>query len=152
MDDAPDLRGDLHGAHRPHRVRHRRVRPAAGGPQTLLKAFWENHDPTQVNGQGNDVGTQYRSAIFPTTQAQLAAAEASRDQYQAALAAAGHGEISTQITPSDEAGDGTFYWAEDYPQQYLDKHPNGYCNHGFCQVAYDAAGHGQAGGPQLPRA
>ena len=119
---------------------------------TLLKAFWENHDPTQVNGQGNDVGTQYRSAIFPTTQAQLAAAEASRDRYQAALAAAGHGEIATQITPADEAGDGTFYWAEDYHQQYLDKHPNGYCNHGFCQVAYDAAEHGQAGGPQLPRA
>ncbi len=110
---------------------------------TLLKAFWENHDPTQLNGQGNDVGTQYRSAIFPTTSAQLAAAEASRRRYQAALAEAGFGEITTQVELLDAAGDGHFYDGEPSHQQYLDKHPNGYCNHGFCQVAYDAESHGQ---------
>lgn len=111
--------------------------------ETLLKAFWENHDPTQLHGQGNDVGTQYRSAIFPTTPAQLDAAQASRRRYQAALADAGFGEITTQVDLLDEAGDGQWYDAEGYHQQYLAKHPNGYCNHGFCQVAYDAESHGQ---------
>jgi peptide-methionine (S)-S-oxide reductase len=109
----------------------------------LMKAFWENHDPTTANRQGNDVGTQYRSAVFATTPEQLAAVEASRDRYQAALSAKGYGEITTQIAHADDAGDGTFYYAEEYHQGYLHKHPNGYCNHGFCQVGYDLDGHGQ---------
>jgi peptide-methionine (S)-S-oxide reductase len=108
-----------------------------------MKAFWENHDPTTPNRQGNDVGTQYRSAIFATTDDQLAAALASRDRYQAALTAAGYGAISTQIERADRAGDGVFYYAEDYHQGYLHKHPGGYCNHGFCQIGYDLAAHGQ---------
>jgi peptide-methionine (S)-S-oxide reductase len=110
---------------------------------SLMKAFWENHDPTTPNRQGNDIGTQYRSAIFPSTPEQLAAALESRDRYQQALTAAGHGAITTQITPADEAGDGVFYYAEDYHQGYLHKNPRGYCNHGFCQVGYDLAAHGQ---------
>ena len=109
----------------------------------LLKAFWENHDPTTPNRQGNDVGTQYRSAIFTTTDAQLAEVAASRARYQQALTDAGYGQISTQIAPAAEAGDGTFYYAEDYHQGYLHKNPGGYCNHGFCQVGYDLAAHGQ---------
>jgi peptide-methionine (S)-S-oxide reductase len=109
----------------------------------LMKAFWENHDPTTPNRQGNDVGTQYRSAIFATTPEQLAAAESSRDRYQAALTAAGYGTISTQIALATDAGDGVFYYAEDYHQGYLRKHPGGYCNHGFCQIGYDLDAHGQ---------
>jgi peptide-methionine (S)-S-oxide reductase len=109
----------------------------------LMKAFWENHDPTTPNRQGNDVGTQYRSAVFPTTDDQLAAALASRDRYQSALTAAGYGEISTQIERADRAGDGVFYYAEDYHQGYLHKNPRGYCNHGFCQIGYDLEAHGQ---------
>ncbi len=109
----------------------------------LMKAFWENHDPTTSNRQGNDVGTQYRSAVFATSAAQLAQVESSRERYQAALAAAGYGEISTQIALADEAGDGVFYYAEDYHQGYLHKHPGGYCNHGFCQIGYDLEAHGQ---------
>ena len=101
----------------------------------LLKAFWENHDPTQVNGQGNDHGTQYRSALYPTTDAQLIAAQASRERYQAALSAKGYGEIATELKPASQAG--KWFYAEDYHQQYLHKNPRGYCNHGFCQVAYD---------------
>ena len=97
----------------------------------LLKIFWENHDPTTPNRQGNDVGTQYRSAIYTFSDDQLAAAKASRDRYQEQLSAAGYGDIVTEIA---EAGD--FYYAEDYHQQYLAKNPGGYCNHGFCQVAY----------------
>jgi peptide-methionine (S)-S-oxide reductase len=108
--------------------------PAVVSYETLLKEFWENHDPTQVNGQGNDHGTQYRSAAYPTTPEQLAATQASRERYQAALSAAGFGAIATEIRPASEAG--TFYYAEDYHQQYLAKNPRGYCNHGFCQVAY----------------
>ncbi|MCO8129333.1 peptide-methionine (S)-S-oxide reductase MsrA [Acidimicrobiia bacterium EGI L10123] len=102
----------------------------------LLAAFWENHDPTTPNRQGNDVGTQYRSAIYTTTDAQHEAVLASRDKYQAALAEQGFGEISTEIARSSDAGDGVFYYAEDYHQQYLHKNPRGYCNHGFCQVSY----------------
>jgi peptide-methionine (S)-S-oxide reductase len=109
--------------------------------ETLLKHFWENHDPTQRNGQGNDIGTQYRTAIYPTTDAQLDTAKASQDRYQQALTDAGFGEITTEVRPFDDAG--PWYYAEDYHQQYLAKNPNGYCNHGFCQVAYDAARHGQ---------
>ncbi|MDW3215516.1 MAG: peptide-methionine (S)-S-oxide reductase MsrA [Ilumatobacteraceae bacterium] len=109
----------------------------------LMKAFWENHDPTTANRQGNDVGTQYRSAVFTTTDAQHAAVEASRARYQAALTAAGYGEITTQIDRLENAGDGVFYYAEDDHQGYLHKHPGGYCNHGFCQIGYDLDAHGQ---------
>ena len=115
--------------------------PARVDLEMLLKAFWENHDPTTPNRQGNDVGTQYRSAIYPTTEAQLAEVEESRERYQQALAEAGFGEISTEIRPAAQAG--TFWYAEDYHQGYLHKNPRGYCNHGFCQVGYDAAAHGQ---------
>ncbi len=88
----------------------------------LLKLFWEAHDPTQGMRQGNDVGTQYRSAIFTHGDAQAAAAAASRDMYQAELSKAGYGQIATEIRPAGE-----FYFAEDYHQQYLSKRPNGYC-------------------------
>ncbi|SRR5690606_34134959 len=91
--------------------------------EALLKAFWEGHDPTQGMRQGNDIGSQYRSAIYTTSDEQLAAATASRDRYQEVLRAAGYGEITTEIAPADE-----FYWAEDYHQQYLSKNPGGYCN------------------------
>jgi peptide-methionine (S)-S-oxide reductase len=117
--------------------------PAVVSFDRLMKAFWENHDPTTRHRQGNDVGTQYRSAIFATTGEQLAAAQASRDRYQAALTAARYGEITTQIALAADAGDGVFYYAEDYHQGYLHKHPGGYCNHGFCQIGYDLAAHGQ---------
>jgi len=99
----------------------------------LFQIFWENHDPVQYMGQGNDVGTQYRSAIYTTSDQQLAAANASRDSYQKALTDKGFGEITTEITSL-----GSWYYAEDYHQQYLAKNPGGYCNHGFCQVAYQA--------------
>ena len=115
--------------------------PAKVDLEVLLKAFWENHDPTTPDRQGNDVGTQYRSAIYPTTDAQLAAVEDSRSRYQQALKEAGFGEIVTEVEPADEAG--TFWYAEDYHQGYLHKNPRGYCNHGFCQVAYNPAAHGQ---------
>ncbi|MGI9610410.1 MAG: peptide-methionine (S)-S-oxide reductase MsrA, partial [Acidimicrobiia bacterium] len=98
---------------------------------TLFKIFWENHDPTTMNRQGNDIGTQYRSAIYANSAEQLAAAVASRDGYQVALNDAGYGEISTEIAMA-----GPYYYAEDYHQQYLAKNPGGYCNHGFCQVNY----------------
>ncbi|WP_432831648.1 peptide-methionine (S)-S-oxide reductase MsrA [Dactylosporangium sp. CA-092794] len=101
--------------------------PAKVSYETLLKAFWENHDPTQGMRQGNDVGTQYRSAIYTTTPAQAATAAASREAFAPVVHAAGHGEITTEITPA-----GPFYYAEDYHQQYLSdaKNPYGYCNHG----------------------
>ncbi|MDE0573786.1 peptide-methionine (S)-S-oxide reductase MsrA [Demequina sp. B12] len=110
--------------------------PAKVNVDTLLKAFWENHDPTTANRQGGDIGTQYRSAIFTTTPEQADAARASRDKYQEALSEQGYGTITTQIAPATEAGDGTFYYAEDYHQGYLHKNPGGYCNHGFCQASY----------------
>lgn len=110
--------------------------PAQVSLDTLFAAFWENHDPTTLNRQGGDVGTQYRSAIFTTTPAQLEAAQASRDAYQARLTEQGYGRITTQIAAVSEAGDGVFYFAEDYHQGYLFKNPGGYCNHGFCQVSY----------------
>jgi peptide-methionine (S)-S-oxide reductase len=93
--------------------------------EQLLKVFWENHDPTQGNRQGNDVGTQYRSAILTTTPAQATAALASREAFQPIVEAAGHGRITTEI-----ASLGTFYFAEGYHQQYLQKNPGGYCNIG----------------------
>jgi peptide-methionine (S)-S-oxide reductase len=93
--------------------------------EELLKLFWEAHDPTQGMRQGNDRGTQYRSVIFNQTDAQDAAAEVSREMYQAELTKAGYGAITTEIVPAGE-----FYFAEDYHQQYLAKVPNGYCpNH-----------------------
>jgi peptide-methionine (S)-S-oxide reductase len=105
--------------------------PAAVSYEELLAPFWEQHDPTQGMRQGNDRGTQYRSAIFTTTDGQLEAAKRSRDNYQSKLSAGGFGTITTDI---EEAG--TFYYAEGYHQQYLAKNPGGYCNHGFCQVSY----------------
>ena len=104
--------------------------PAKVSYEMLLKTFWENHDSTQGMRQGNDVGTQYRSAIYTTTDEQLATARTSRDTYQEALTKAGRGTISTEIVPA-----GPFYYAESYHQQYLDKNPNGYCNHGFNGVS-----------------
>ena len=93
--------------------------------EELLKVFWENHDPTQGMRQGNDVGTQYRSAIFTSDDEQLAAAQASRDMYQQQLAKSGYGEITTEIAHAPP-----FYYAEEYHQQYLAKNPFGYCpNH-----------------------
>jgi peptide-methionine (S)-S-oxide reductase len=91
----------------------------------LLKTFWESHDPTQGMRQGNDVGTQYRSAIYTFDDEQRAQAEQSRDAYQQALTAAGYGGITTEIAPVDE-----FYYAESFHQQYLAKVPNGYCGLG----------------------
>ncbi|MST33392.1 peptide-methionine (S)-S-oxide reductase MsrA [Acidimicrobiaceae bacterium USS-CC1] len=99
--------------------------PAAVSYDELLAVFWESHDPTQGMRQGNDVGTQYRSAIYVAGDAQRAAAEASRDRYQVALRDAGHGTITTEIAPL-----GDFYYAEDYHQQYLAKNPGGYCGLG----------------------
>jgi len=102
--------------------------PTVTSPELILKAFWENHDPTTLNRQGNDIGTAYRSAIFPTNPVQKAAAEATRDAFQGELTRVGAGEISTAIQTAEEAG--PFWYAEDYHQQYLDKNPAGYCNHG----------------------
>jgi peptide-methionine (S)-S-oxide reductase len=96
----------------------------------LLRVFWENHDPTQGMRQGNDAGTQYRSAIYAADAAQLAAAERSKQQYQQRLTAAGHGAITTEIREAP-----TFYYAEDYHQQYLGKNPDGYCGLGGTGVS-----------------
>jgi peptide-methionine (S)-S-oxide reductase len=98
--------------------------------EELLKVFWEGHDPTQGMRQGNDVGTQYRSAVYTFSDAQREAAEASRARYQEALGAAGRGEITTEIAEA-----GPFYYAEDYHQQYLSKVPNGYCGLGGTGVS-----------------
>jgi peptide-methionine (S)-S-oxide reductase len=98
--------------------------------EELLRLFWENHDPTQGMRQGNDVGTQYRSAVYWTSDAQRAAAEASRAMYEQELERAGYGGITTEIAPA-----GPFYYAEDYHQQYLAKNPNGYCGLGGTGVA-----------------
>jgi len=96
----------------------------------LLRIFWEAHDPTQGMRQGNDVGTQYRSAIYTYGDEQAKAAAASREEYERALSAAGHGRITTEIGPAPE-----FYYAEDYHQQYLAKNPGGYCGIGGTGVA-----------------
>ena len=98
--------------------------------EALLKVFWEGHDPTQGMRQGNDIGTQYRSAVYAYGPAQTAAAEASRAAYQAALSARGYGAITTEILPAP-----TFYYAEDYHQQYLAKNPHGYCGIGGTGVS-----------------
>ncbi|MFY0523327.1 peptide-methionine (S)-S-oxide reductase MsrA [Archangium gephyra] len=106
--------------------------------ETLLKVFWESHNPTQGMRQGNDVGTQYRSAIYWTTDAQRQAVLASREAYQKVLTAAGHDIITTELRPAPE-----YYYAEDYHQQYLAKNPNGYCGLGgtgvSCPVGVAAA-------------
>jgi peptide-methionine (S)-S-oxide reductase len=100
--------------------------PAQISYEQLLKAFWEGHDPSQGMRQGNDVGTQYRSAVYWTTEAQHEAAIASRDAFAPVLKAAGYGDITTELAPVGE-----FYFAETYHQQYLHKVPNGYCpSHG----------------------
>ena len=104
--------------------------PAAISYDELLKAFWEGHDPTQGMRQGNDRGTQYRSAIYWTSEAQRDTAEASRDAFSARLRAAGYGAITTEIVEA-----GPFYWAEDYHQQYLSKNPGGYCGLGGTGVS-----------------
>ena len=98
--------------------------------ETLLKAFWERHDPTQGMRQGNDLGTQYRSVIYCTSDGQLVAAEASRARYQQALDSAQRGAITTEIRPAPQ-----FFYAEDYHQQYLHKNPEGYCGLGGTGVA-----------------
>ena len=98
--------------------------------EQLLKVFWESHDPTQGMRQGNDVGTQYRSAIYTFSDDQRRAAEVSRETYQRALSARGYGAIGTEIKPATE-----FYYAEDYHQQYLAKNPMGYCGLGGTGVS-----------------
>ena len=104
--------------------------PARVTYESLLKIFWENHDPTQGMRQGNDTGTQYRSGIYTFDEAQRAAAEASRVAFQKELATAGYGAITTEILPAPE-----FYYAEDYHQQYLAKNPDGYCGIGGTGVS-----------------
>jgi peptide-methionine (S)-S-oxide reductase len=112
--------------------------PAKISRDEVLKLFWEGHDPTTANRQGNDVGTQYRSAVYWTTPEQRDAVEASRDAFQAKLAEAGYGEITTEIAEA-----GPFYYAEPYHQQYLHKVPNGYCGLGgtgvSCPIGLSAA-------------
>jgi len=98
--------------------------------EAVLRVFWENHDPTQGNRQGNDIGTQYRSAIYFANEAQREAAEHSRDAFQVELTKARYGAITTEIAPLRE-----FYYAEDYHQQYLGKNPNGYCGLGGTGVS-----------------
>jgi peptide-methionine (S)-S-oxide reductase len=99
--------------------------PKAVRYEELLKVFWENHDPTQGMRQGNDTGTQYRSGIYYTSEAQGRSAEASRNMFQKQLSAAGYKKITTEIVQAPE-----FYYAEDYHQQYLAKNPGGYCGLG----------------------
>jgi peptide-methionine (S)-S-oxide reductase len=101
--------------------------------EDLLRVFWESHDPTQGMRQGNDVGTQYRSAIYYTNEEQRESAEDSRDVYQKRLNQAGKGKITTEIAPAGE-----YFYAEDYHQQYLAKNPGGYCGLGGCGVSYES--------------
>ena len=104
--------------------------PSRTNLENMLRVFWENHDPTQGYRQGNDVGTQYRSAIYWANDGQRLAAETSRDRFQAQLTAAGYGEITTEIAPL-----GDYFYAEPYHQQYLGKVPNGYCGLGGTGVS-----------------
>ena len=104
--------------------------PAVVSFEAVLKVFWESHDPTQGMRQGNDIGTQYRSAIYTMNDDQQAEANRSRDAYQGELGRAGLGNITTEVLPLD-----TFYYAEDYHQQYLAKNPGGYCGIGGTGVA-----------------
>jgi peptide-methionine (S)-S-oxide reductase len=116
--------------------------PARTSYAALLRLFWESHDPTQGMRQGNDVGTQYRSAIYYGDEAQRAQAEASREAYQKALLESGRGRITTEIAPAPE-----FYYAEDYHQQYLAKNPDGYCGLGGTGVSCPAGVLGGEGRP-----
>jgi peptide-methionine (S)-S-oxide reductase len=113
--------------------------PAKTGYEEMLRIFWEGHDPTQDMRQGNDAGTQYRSAIYFHSDAQRDAAEETRAMFQARLSTNGYGDITTEIAPA-----GPFYYAEDYHQQYLAKNPNGYCGLGgtgvSCPVGLAAGG------------
>jgi len=104
--------------------------PSKVSYESLLRTFWENHDPTQGMRQGNDVGTQYRSGIYYFDEAQREAAERTRDAYQEQLSKRGFGRITTEILPAPE-----FYYAEDYHQQYLSKNPDGYCGIGGTGVS-----------------
>ena len=106
--------------------------------EQVLAPFWEQHDPTQHMRQGNDVGTQYRSIILTVDEDQERSARASMERYQSLLDAAGHGTIATTIEPLR-----ALFHAEEEHQQYLAKHPGGYCNHGFCQAAYVPLGDGR---------
>lgn len=106
--------------------------PAVISYERLLKTFWESHNPTQGFRQGNDVGTQYRSAIYTHSPSQATTAETSRDAYQQVLTASGHDTITTEIVPAEERA---FYAAEGYHQQYLDKNPAGYCGIGGTGVS-----------------
>jgi peptide-methionine (S)-S-oxide reductase len=119
--------------------------PAKTSSEEILRLFWENHDPTQGMRQGNDVGTQYRSAIYFSDDEQGQVAQASRDAYAEQLSRAGHGAITTEIAPA-----GPFYYAEDYHQQYLHKNPWGYCGLGgtgvSCPVGLGAVAAAQAPG------
>ena len=100
--------------------------------ETLLVQFWENHDPTQFMRQGNDIGSQYRSAIYTTINSQIKIVSDSLEHYQNRLHISGFNTIKTEISEAKN-----FYFAEEYHQQYLAKIPNGYCNHGFCQATYN---------------
>ena len=100
--------------------------------EQLLKLFWEGHDPTQYMRQGNDVGSQYRSAVFYSDPETLELIKKTKAQYQSSLTNAGYGEIVTEIIQSQ-----TFHYAEDYHQQYLAKNPDGYCGHGGCGVSFN---------------
>jgi peptide-methionine (S)-S-oxide reductase len=104
--------------------------PTVTSYEAMLKLFWENHDPTQGMRQGNDVGTQYRSAVYWADEAQRDAALATKETYQQQLSASGYGEITTEIEKA-----GPFYYAEDYHQQYLAKNPGGYCGLGGTGVS-----------------
>ena len=104
--------------------------PSVVSFETLLKVFWESHDPTQGMRQGNDIGTQYRSVVLTVDEAQREAARQSLDSYQVQLRQAGYGDITTEIRPLEE-----FYYAEDYHQQYLAKNPGGYCGIGGTGVS-----------------
>lgn len=106
-------------------------RPAEVSYEELLQVFWETHDPTQGMQQGNDIGSQYRSAIYTTSDEQLEIAKRSQDKYQAELTPLGFGDITTEIAPL-----GDFYYAEDYHQQYLGKNPHGYDCHANTGIAY----------------
>jgi peptide-methionine (S)-S-oxide reductase len=105
--------------------------------EEILRLFWENHDPTQGMRQGNDAGTQYRSAVYWADEAQRAAVESSRERYQEMLSRVGLGAITTEVAEA-----GPFYYAEDYHQQYLAKNPNGYCGLGGTGVACPVGVHG----------
>lgn len=124
-DTAPDYRKVCTGATGHTEAVHIVFDPKVISYEQLLKVFFEHHDPTQGNRQGNDVGSQYRSAIYYTDEAQRDLALASKEIYAAAYAAKGHGAITTEIAPAPK-----YYVAEDYHQQYLAKNPGGYCNHG----------------------